>query len=108
MPRLFYEGGTEMLQQSEKVYANKFAEITGYPLAAVKQLCKTGIISYLPVGNKYLIDTEQALVEINTYQETLKQQKQQRPLNVVEVSETLIIRTNDFASSLKSLLKKNA
>lgn len=100
-----------MFQQSEKVYANKFAEITGYPLSAVKQLCKTGIISYLPVGSKYLIDTEQALDEINAYQETLKQQKQQKqqlPLKVVEVSEPLIIRTNDFANSLKSLLKKNA
>lgn len=90
---------------SKKLFANQFAEVTGYPLKAVKQLCKSGIVSYLPVGNKYLIDYETALAEIRTYQESMKKEKQV----IMEPQKALSIeRTDDFSSSLKNLMRKGA
>jgi hypothetical protein len=95
---------------SQKLYAKQFAEVTGYPLKAVKQMCKTGIISYLPIGSKFLIDYDIALAEIRTYQESMKKEKQAtlEPMELEPKEPFCIERTNDFCGSLKELLRKGA
>lgn len=86
------------------MYAKEFAETTGYPHSAVKQMCKAGIISYLPIGNKYLIDHDKALLEIEQYQSKIKAEKQKIELFTPQIP--VIERTDDYSKSLNSLLKK--
>lgn len=44
----------------KRMYANEYAEYAGYPLAAVKNWCKLGIIPHDRIGRKYLIDADDA------------------------------------------------
>lgn len=94
------------------VYASEFAKSTGYPLATIKRLCREGIISYLPVGRKYLINTEIALKSLADYKEHSPQKSTVNEVisNNRSVSRKQTVFKNDkrdFINALQQLCKKN-
>lgn len=94
-----------------KIYASEFSRNSGYPLALIKRLCNQGVIPYIPVGRKYLLDSDAVTNVLEQYSHNqdvkiLKTSKQENIYPRRSIRTTRVVDGDSFLERLNNLKKE--